>query len=309
MYVATVIGIGGLIYLFLTVDTSLVWETIRAVSAYWFTLYVLLATLMILGFSFAWWLAISPFDTKLTFKQVFNARMAGFSISYLTPGSRIGGEVVRASVLKNSSTSLVLASSVIEKIGILLSSTLLVFLGILLFPLLFTSVSFWWSLLPIAILLLLSMYVFRRERSLIDSVFTWVEDTSLIPDTYNEDINTFRTQFTTYFRERTDVLGRVIIVILGCKVLLVAQLYVLLLAFGMSASLLTALYFAIIIEIAYGIPSYMGLGFLEGGYTSFGTVVSVTSSVALGISLLIRMRDILASVYGVIILALGSYYE
>jgi uncharacterized protein (TIRG00374 family) len=273
------------------------------------TMFAFFAVAMIVSFTGIWWVLLKPFDASQSFFALFNARMAGFSMSYLTPGPRVGGEVVRVKLLEDADTPVVLASSVVEKVVLFVSGVLFVAAGLLVSPLFFEGVIRIWLFALAAVVLVGGLLVWSRAGRGFSALFTWVKESALVPDKYVDHVESFQSVFSSYFYVHRKELLVALLIAVWCKALLVVQVYLLLGTFGVPPSFQTAFFLALGIEVAYAVPSYMGLGFLEGGQASLTAALAIAPVVGLAVALLVRARDLSASAYGVSVMAVSTYYE
>lgn len=306
---ATCIGIVGLYFTFSTLDTGLLWELYLSMNGGWMTMFAFVAVAMIVSFTGIWWVLLRPFDQTQSFFALFNARMAGFSMSYLTPGPRVGGEVVRVKLLEGSDTPVILASSVVEKIVLFVSGVLFVAAGLFVAPLFFEGVARIWLYALAGVLITVAVLSWIRSGQGFSALFDWVKESALVPDKYVDHIESFQSVFSSYFYAHRRAALLALLVAVWCKALLVLQVYLLLGTFGVPLSFQTAFFLALGIEVAYAVPSYMGLGFLEGGQASLTAALAIAPVLGLAVALLVRARDLSASAYGVSVMAVSTYYE
>ena len=112
------VGISLFIGVFLHIGIADIWQTIIDFSfVKWFLIFVLYFISFFVTL-YRWQLILRSQGFSVTMKQIFPAKIVGFSVDYLTPSPNVGGEAIRAMVLKKStgiSMSQGLASIVIDK--------------------------------------------------------------------------------------------------------------------------------------------------------------------------------------------------
>ncbi len=117
--ISILVGISLFIGVFLHIGIAEIWQTIIDFS---FVKWFLILALYFISFFvtlYRWQLILRSQGFPVKMKQIFPAKIVGFSVDYLTPSPNVGGEAIRAMVLKKStgiSMSQGLASIVIDKI-------------------------------------------------------------------------------------------------------------------------------------------------------------------------------------------------
>jgi uncharacterized protein (TIRG00374 family) len=89
--------------------------------------------LVMLVFSSRWWLILRLLGQRLPYLPLLGHRMAGFSVSYLTPGTQFGGEPLQVYLLEkhhNTPRSAALASITLDKLFELLANFTFLAVGI-----------------------------------------------------------------------------------------------------------------------------------------------------------------------------------
>lgn len=108
---------GVILFVFLLTRVGLrrIWEIIQNVSA--------INLLMLFGLRLLYWIlrtagwsmVVNAYGRPAPFLQLFQARLAGHAISYLTPSSHLGGEPIRALMVKTLDRKTALASVIVDK--------------------------------------------------------------------------------------------------------------------------------------------------------------------------------------------------
>lgn len=117
-----------------------VWLTLQAIQAWQVAVLASLNALILLSFTMRWWVILSALGYPVSYLHLTAYRLAGFSISYLTPGTQFGGEPLQVALLHrrhNLPVSTSLASVTLDKLLELLANYL--FLTFLLLTVLLVS--------------------------------------------------------------------------------------------------------------------------------------------------------------------------
>jgi uncharacterized protein (TIRG00374 family) len=296
------IGLAAFAYILTTIDLVELYNLVTRADPLYLILFIITATIMFVGFTTIWWVTNQPYDFTIPPLRLFNYRMVGLALSYVTPGPRVGGEIVRANLDPDHRSEL-LVSSVIEKICLAFSSAAVITGGIIAAPFLFTIETI---VAPTVLAVVVTItYVIYYLGSRADKAVAWLDWLGLIPQQYIDSVDGFTADITAYFTDHRDILVIGTTVGLICKLLLVFQLYFLLAMLGLDVTLLQSFYLAVAVEVAYAIPGYMGIGVLEAGQISTLALLSFPNDVGVLTAMITRLRDLTASAYG---LAALSYY-
>lgn len=305
------VSLAGFFYLLVSVDLLRLYDILTSANIRDLGMFLFLSLLMMFGFTLTWREFLLAEGIDINLGTLFNFRMAGFAVSYTTPGPRVGGEIIRANMAEpHGNFSTLIVTSVMEMICIFLSSIALVVITLLLTPVLFSSVSLsllWWTIIAL-LSATLTVYLFRQmQNQLHEKILNILDYFGVIPDKHKEHISDFLNEITKFFTTKKTVFMRGLTIAFTCKLLLVAQLFFLLEMVGFQATALQALLLAAAVELAYAVPGYMGIGFLEAGQTGVLAVLGLSPSVGVITAMLTRARDLLASSYG--FLALNAYSD
>ena len=81
--------------------------------------------------TFNWKTIFSRYNKNISLWKLFWARLAGHTVGYLTPSSRLGGEAFKVFMVESSSRKTIIASAVVDKAIELLATILLMVIGVL----------------------------------------------------------------------------------------------------------------------------------------------------------------------------------
>lgn len=113
--IAWVIGAALIVILIGKIGPGRIWSNIKSVSVVNF--------LILFFFRFVYWILrtlywktiLNRFEPGLSFFNLFQARIAGHAISYLTPSAHLGGEVIRTLMVDCPNRRKCLASVILDK--------------------------------------------------------------------------------------------------------------------------------------------------------------------------------------------------
>ena len=305
--VSFLIGLPLFLYIVAGLDVETLQTTVFDASSLHLVMYGLLTLFNIVVYTWIWTVFLRWQSVSLNLITLFNYRMVGVAISYVTPGPRVGGEVTQAGLLEPDvpfRKGFLTAS--LEKIVLFLAglvfNTVTVVIALLVFPgsdalrLIVGGL-----LLACLVILGVWWWVVAQGRliPLVKKVVSWA---GLGVD---ERIEFSFKDFEAYLTGNTRRFFGLVAVGFATKIIIGFQLYFLTAGLGAQVTVWEALFLAAAIDIAYSIPAYMGVGFLEAGQSGAFALIGSSTTIGVLIALITRMRDLLFSLYG--LFALGYY--
>jgi uncharacterized protein (TIRG00374 family) len=115
LIVLSLIGIFLFIHMIIRIGLDTVWNTIKNISPENFVILMFLRFIYWYLRTLNWKLILEKCSITLPFWIIFKARVAAFSINYLTPSANIGGEATRVMVINNRTTHNALPSVILDK--------------------------------------------------------------------------------------------------------------------------------------------------------------------------------------------------
>ena len=170
-----VCGVILFVFLLTRVGLGRIWDIIQNVSAlHLFVLFALRLFYWVLRTA-GWSMVVNAYGRPVPFPRLFQARIAGHAISYLTPSSHLGGEPIRALMLKTLDRKTALASVIVDKTVELLAmlSSLIAGFVIGIVRLSWTPRTIILSLAAIVLAASLVMVLYLRQKK---GILTWIFD-------------------------------------------------------------------------------------------------------------------------------------
>lgn len=267
--------------------------------------------------SLRWWLILRAQGNPRSLLTLINYRLAGFGITYFTPGPQLGGEPLQVYLLSQREgikTSFAAASVTLDKLLELLAnfSLLLVGIAVILFGgSLEGATRFELILLPILLLMLpiaylvalrLGYYPLSSILSIINVRITRSQKFTRLVLTLTETEN----QVSKFCQENTLPLLVAAILSFGIWVLMVFEFSLMMQFLGIHLNLMQVLVALTAARIAFLLPLPAGLGTLEAGQVMAMGLIGVNPVFGVSLSLLIRIRDVIIGSIG---LWLGGVYS
>lgn len=268
-------------------------------------------------FSFRWWLILRAQGYHASLLSIIGYRLAGFGVTYFTPGPQFGGEPLQVYLLterEGMMTSPAAASVTVDKLLELLANFtfLLIGVAVLIFAGVLQSASYAALivipafLLALPILYLLALRVGRHPVSSTLELIGGRFPTSSKFKGMMIVLKDTESQVSEFCQE--NVLALIVAALLsaGIWVMMVFEFGLMLQFLGIRFNLVQVLVALTAARIAFLLPFPAGLGTLEAGQVMAMGLIGVNPAVGISLSLLIRARDV---VFGGIGLWLGGFYS
>lgn len=256
-----------------------------------------------------WWLLLGSAGYPIPFGRLLGYRVAAFAVSYFTPGPHVGGEPLQVYLVSQRHgvpPAVAIATVTLDK-GMEMVSNFLVLAGGLallsqqphLAPLLSPrtlTLALGLSLLPLV--LLGTLYAGRHGLA------RWVRQPPGKPSitsrlaTWLQIIEQSETQIIALWRShprRLLMAGFVSVLSWGA---LIGEFWYMTAALGLGLSLSGAVTLLLAMRVAILLPLPAGLGALEASLTIAATALGLPPAAGLGLSLLIRLRDVSLGLIG-----------
>lgn len=113
--ISLVIGLLLFLLIFYKTGPGQIWEYIKKLTWQKFLILFSLRSMYYILRTFSWKIIFEKYESKVSFSHLFMARIAGDAISYITPSAQIGGEPIRAMMMRSSSKRKTFASVIVDK--------------------------------------------------------------------------------------------------------------------------------------------------------------------------------------------------
>jgi uncharacterized protein (TIRG00374 family) len=266
-------------------------------------------------FSLRWWLILRTQGNPRSLLSLIKYRLAGFGVTYFTPGPQFGGEPLQVYLLNQRDgvkTSIAAASVTVDKLLELLANFSFLLVGItvvLLGGSLKGATRIELILLPIILLVFPAAYLafLRRGHHPITSIFIRVHfvDSPRI-ERLIRTVEEIEIQVSEYCRENTVSLLVAAILSVGIWMLMVFEFSLMVRFLGVRLNFMQVLVALTAARIAFLLPLPAGLGTLEAGQVMAMGLIGVNPVFGVSLSLLIRLRDVMLGSIG---LWLGGIYS
>ncbi len=255
-----------------------------------------------------WKLIINSVGHDVGFWKLLTYRGAADAVSYLTPFAKLGGDPLRAYLLKKNGISGIksLATVVVDRLcdmmvfGSIAAVMTVALLGLVTLP------NYEREILLVALVLMamiiVLLYFMSITKGILTSIFMLLPRLQLFKRTIQKvrEIDQISTQF---FKEKKSTLVKVILLgmIQWCLIILEFKLATLII--GYDASTVELLLMILAVSITNMIPIPAGLGVLEAGQVSLFRLLGSGAQIGLAFSFILRLKDALWALCGLIFLS------
>ena len=310
---SALIGITSFSLLLFFVGIEKIIEPFRRFSLFYLALFLATTVLIYLVYSLRWYSVLRYQGVKIPFLELLKLKLIGFTISYLTPVSRMGGEPFRAILFKKKfglKASHAFSSILIETVLGLSLDFLLVTLAlpilILFFdiPLRYTEalmvLSFTGSLL--VIVFYWSLFRGLRPVSFIMGRLFPYSDVGFLKKIMDA-VKATEDSLIEFMHSGKQGVARGVLISALSWPLLVLEYKFALLAIGVNdVSYIIIILSIIATSVATFIPVPASFGAQEAGHFSVFSLVGIPG-VGIALSLLIRFKDLLTVLVGLMLLS------
>ena len=303
------LGLASLLgYAILTAPFQTAWDALRQLRAWQLAILASANLLILLLSGWRWWVILRGLGQRPPFRAVFAYRLAGFGVSYFTPGPQFGGEPAQVLLLSRRHgipTPIAVASVYIDKLLELLANFLFLAFGLataLLSGMVAAGVGFWaWPLLLAAIWLPIVHYRQLRGgktplaqflRSGSERIgWLWLTRAALFVAQGEERIGEF-------LRRRPAALLGVLLLSGLVWVVSIGEFWLMLSFLGAPAGWTQVVCILAASRLAFLLPVPAGIGTLEASLVYATQAVGLSAGVGLAAGLIIHLRDMLVGACG-----------
>lgn len=285
------------------------WASLARLTPANILLLLALNLFILLLFNLRWWLILCAKGRRVPFWQLVLYRLAGFGVTYFTPGPQVGGEPLQVYLLQRREAvpaTLAIASVTLDRLLELLANFtfLLVGAGVILASgvVAFKS-GYGLLLLPVGLLLLPAAYLAAIWRgaapasglvSRLAKRFPSLKRLEHLPSL----LNSAELEMGGFFREHPGTILAALALSFFTWGLLVLEFGLALRMLGLGVGLPGVLVALTAARLAILLPVPAGLGTLEAGQALAMGLIGASPAVGLSLSLVIRARDVLLASLG-----------
>lgn len=294
--------VGCLIFVLVirTVGLQNILSAFSEANKYWFVIFLMASVAVPLTLILRWDIILISQNIHVPFWKLFLFRLAGFSVGYLTPSAQMGGDPLRALLLRREKvpTSTAFSSVLIDKsleMGTNLTFAIIGFIFILLTLTVTTDsiIMITTALLAAIGLLFLFYYRILNNMGFFSSAYNILNlNRFLILKRYENHIREVEVNIARFFKFHRAALKAALALSLISWIFMFIEYETALLTFNHQPSITTLFLVITVMGAAYMVPIPAALGVLEGGQASLFRLLQVSATKGVALGLLIRVRDI-----------------
>lgn len=311
---SVVIGLIALYYIYKEISIREIINTFRYATLENIAMYVVVQVLMFLILSYRWKVILkSQGINNVGLLTLTNYKIVGYAVSFLTPTAKIGGEPVRAGLLSTREKipfKKALSSVVIDKTLELTTSALFFILGgIFLLMQFVIDPRLRNVIIAVIIFFIIVFGIFNyrmlRGKSFFHKLFIVLKLNKIKGmKKFSRKLKEFENLVIKFYHEDRKYFFYSIIVSFVSWILMFFEFQIAGEIVGQSLTPMQVFLVFSFIGVAYLVPIPMALGALEAGQISVFGLIKIKAAAGVGLSLIVRLKDMLFAAYGIILLAI-----
>ncbi len=303
-----VLGIIVFIFALKMIGLSSLFASFKQFSLFPFLAYLLIAFFIMAVAVYRWKVILNAQKFDIDFWKLFTYKIAGFSLCYITPGALVGGEVLRAYLLKKDKVPFTqgISSVIIDKFFDLASAAVIMsagFLVVITFFQISNHTKAVFLLVTVAWVVILSFFLYGSltRKGFFKHVFKFFQLHKIKSlANFEKEIEKTEENISQFLIHHKTAFRRCIVMSLVLWILMFAEYKIATVAFGYEASFVTVFFIIFMVGFSYSLPVPGALGVLEAAQASIHKLVGLKASQGVALSLLIRARDIIWVLMGVV---------
>ncbi len=309
--IAVIIGILGLAIILSKVPLLDVILSYRHASLKYIIGFILMSVVMHSAVTYRWHIINRSMNIRISFFRTVLYRLAGWGVSFFTPAAKLGGEPLRAALLKKHDVDFpkALSSVVIDK-SIDVSSAILFFAigAVILIANAALPDNARFMLILIAMFAFLAVGYFYyntlKGNNILGKLIRFLRLDRIKKIRQSErKLEKFEQNVISFYKhDKKTFLGAILVTALSWAGMFFEYKFALLLI-GFDATPLQIFMVFSFVGAAYVFPIPMAVGSLEAGQVSVFAILGMKSAVGVALSLLIRTRDTLIALSGLVLLS------
>ncbi len=296
-----------LIWLARSIPMSAVLDALRRLQIGQVLILVILNGVILLLLGGRWWVILRAQGYRIPYLKLSGYRLSVFSVSYFTPGPHFGGEPLQVYLPKDrdgvpgtTAAAAVALDKTLELFAnftvLALGAMVIVWLGLIPGSSNRNLVGLVFVLLALPGLYLVSVWAGRQP-------FTWFLRQLPIPDPFVLAVQSAEQQVSQFCRRRPHALAAATLFSAISWMMMLGEYWLMARFLGIPLTPIEAIASLTAARFAYLLPLPGGLGALEASQALAISALGYDAADGVALALLIRMRDVLMAVVGVVLLA------
>lgn len=285
------------------------WQALRRLTLPQIMVLLIVNALMMMLFSARWWILLETLGHRVPYLALSMHRLAGFSVSYFTPGPQVGGEPLLVILLRKhhrvplvTATTSIGVDRLIEiaiNMAMLLTGSMIVLQGTLLSGMSLPVTAA--IVIPLTIIPFAYIFALLTGRQPLTVMLGWLpgglKDQPVVTQIIEASAES-EAQATAVLRGKPGAVFAAVVVSLISWLAIIGEYWLVLHFIGLTITPLDLVTLLVVTRIAFLAPLPSGLGALEASQVFAFTALGFTPAAGITASLIIRGRDILFGLVG-----------
>lgn len=302
LFISLLIGLIIFCFFLYKVGLESIFLIFRNMKLHYLFSYLIVTTLTFFPTVLRWKILLKTYGKKVPFWSLSRYIIAGYAVGYVTPSVKLGGEPVKAYMLKkehNIDLKTGSSSIIIDKFIELTGMAFFGLIGLFLF-LFLPQLSFLFKFIFVSVILfafyMLFLFYYRtiKGKGSFSSLFVSLRLYKIFKlKNFVQTLQDVEKKIGSFFLEHKKEFLFAFLTCLLYGVLVIFEFKFLLLALGVNGSLKMIILALVVWGAANLVPVPGALGFLEAGQTGLFSLLKEDGSIGFALSLLIRVRALL----------------
>jgi uncharacterized protein (TIRG00374 family) len=311
--------IGGIVALYFILrghSLKAIFDTYRHFNIYILLLYIFTVALIMAALTWRWDVVLKSRNVKVPFINLYIYRIIGTSINFLTPGPRVGGEPTQATLLTKHGVDFHegLSTIVIDKIIDVTTSGLLFIIGVVLVALKYsfpedTQLPLILGGIVFVVLVIMFYYRMLTNRHFFLNIFRFLKlDRIKALHNIESSIERVEVIMIEFYANNSKAFLKSLTISISTWILMFFEYKFATTLLGLNLGVIEIFFIVSFIGMALLFPIPMAVGVLEAGQLSAFALIHLSASAAIALAFLVRMKDILWAIVGLILLATYGFH-
>jgi len=314
MRIIALLCMGLFVYIIFREGPKIIWNLLKSIAWYNWILLLFLRFVYLNLRTLNWGLICKKYNINSSYWTLFNARLVGYAVGFISPQPKIGAEAVRALILEKESRRKAFASVVVDKTTELMSTIGLIVIGVIVAIFVFDmpaglKLTF---LVLASFLVLFVTYLYIKQKK---GFFIWMLDLmrklKIRPRKLEDErskIQDADTYISGFYRKHKKTFIQVYLLYMVQFLLWAFEYHVTLLTVGIKGtSYLESLLILALSNLSFTLPAVpASLGIYEITFVTIFKILSIPISMGILFILIRRILGLTISGIGVIPLLVGK---
>lgn len=302
----SILGLIIFVLVFKIIDIKILFESLMEFSTFPFIAYLVVSLLMMMAGVYRWKVILKAHRVKVGFWRLFSYKISGFSLCYITPGALVGGEALRAYLLKRDNVKFTeaLSSVIIDKFFDLSIAAVFTSIGIIAVISFFDISSYIKTIILLVTVLwviTLSFFLYGSltRKGFFRHIFRFLRLYKIKAlSNVEEKIAETEKNISHFFLHHKKEFRRAAVMSMVLWLLMFVEYKIATVVFGYNAGFIAIFLIICMVGFSYTFPVPGGLGILEASQASLHSLIGLKAAQGVLLSLLVRARDIFWAILG-----------